>query len=179
MEVRHFAAADAAAWDSLVRASWNGTPLHTRQFLNYHGHRFVDRSLVVLEDSGRLVGVFPAAQDPDHPERLVTHPGSTFGGLVQTGDLLGLAALEAIERIAGTYAGFGYQVLRYKSVPFIYHRIPYQDDLYALFRLGARRFRTDLCALIDTSERLPLSRNRRAGIRHASAGGVSLDAGRH
>lgn len=177
MQIRHFDSADDRLWDDVVATSWDGTPLHSRRFLNYHGGRFKDRSVVVTDDAGRLLGVMPAAEDPAHPERLVSHPGSPFGGLLQRGDLLGPHALEAMERIRAFYAGFGYRTLRYKATPLIYHAVPYQDDLYALFRLGAQRWRTDLCAVIDTKKRLPLSRNRRAGLRHAAAAGVSVDEG--
>lgn len=177
LTVRPFEERDEAQWETFVAGSWNGTPFHTRNFLNYHGARFLDRSVVIQDDERQWQGVFPAAQDTDHPDRVVSHPGSPFGGLIQSGGLTGSSAVDALTRIAAHYAELGYQVLRYRTVPLIYHTVPYQDDLYALFRLRARRWRTDLCATIDTRARLPLSRNRRAGLRRAARASVTLADG--
>ena len=44
----------------------------------------------------------------------------------------------ALETIASHYKSLGYKRLRYKIIPHIYHRMPTEDDKYALFRLGAR-----------------------------------------
>ena len=56
---------DAAAWDDLVARSANGTILHTRKFLAYHGDRFRDRSLVVTKSNGKLAGVLDARREGD------------------------------------------------------------------------------------------------------------------
>ena len=40
----------------------------------------------------------------------------------------------------------GLKRLRYKVVPTIYRALPADDDLYELFRLGARRYRNELSA---------------------------------
>ena len=44
---------------------------------------------------------------------------------------------------------------------------PAQDDLYALFRLGAQRIRCDLSCTIDLTNRQPLSERRRRGLKKA------------
>jgi hypothetical protein len=176
VEIAPYRREDGERWDRFLEHCWNATPLHRRRFLGYHGDRFTDQSLLITEGS-RLLGVFPAAVDPEHPATVVSHPGATYGGLVQAGNLVGPAALEALDRICAHYRRIGFSSLRYKAVPPIYHRVPYADDLYAVFRLGGRRWRTDLCVVIDLSRRLPLDRNRRAALRRASAHGVILDAG--
>jgi hypothetical protein len=74
----------AQAWDRFIQeSSRNGTMFHERNFLEYHPRdRFRDASLFFLED-GRLVGVLPAARmAADGAERIVSHPGSSAGGLV-------------------------------------------------------------------------------------------------
>lgn len=38
--VRRYGEQDAEAWDRLTAESWNGTFLHERRFLAYHGERF-------------------------------------------------------------------------------------------------------------------------------------------
>lgn len=79
VHVRHFTTDDFNEWDRLVDESWNGTFLHKRRFLAYHGERFTDVSLIIEDDKGQLIGVFPAAIDPADPNRVVSHPGSTYG----------------------------------------------------------------------------------------------------
>jgi len=55
--------------------------------------------------------------------------------------------IESLGAAVAHYADQGFSALRYKAVPYIYQSTPGQDDLYALFRLGAARLRCDLsCA---------------------------------
>src|SRR5919197_1305542 len=86
---RSFSPADAEAWDQLVQRSINGTFLHSRRFLSYHGDRFRDRSVIFTIGSSLIVGVLPAALDPADEETVVSHPGATYGGIVHDGTLQG------------------------------------------------------------------------------------------
>lgn len=155
-----------SAWDQWCAGSVNGTFLHTRRFLSYHGDRFKDLSVFILE-SERVVGVFPAAASPIDPELVVSHPGATFGGIVHQGWLTGMRMVEALTELREHYRNAGYHRLLYKAVPHIYTRIPAQDDLYALFRLGARRVRCDLSCTIDLANRQPLSKRRQRCLKKA------------
>jgi hypothetical protein len=170
--VREYTPGREAAWEDLVARSWNGTFLHQRQFVSYHGDRFRDRSLLLEDRRGRLAGVFPAAEAPGDPELIVSHPGLTYGGVLHDGSLRGAAMLDALARIAGHYREAGYRRLRYKAVPGIYHTSPAEDDLYALFRAGARRYRSDLSAAIDLAGRGPVTQRRLRSRRRAEAAGV-------
>lgn len=156
------------AWDAFCAGAANATFLHTRRFISYHGERFKDLSLMVME-SGKLLGVFPAAQALSDPELVVSHPGITYGGLLHQGKLAGNRMIETLEAIVGHYGKAGYRRLQYKPTPFIYTTLPAQDDLYALFRLGAQRVRCDLSCCIDLAARRPLSERRRRGLKKAQA----------
>lgn len=155
-------------WDVFCAGAANATILHTRRFLSYHGERFNDLSLLVM-DAGKLVGVFPAAQSLSDPALVVSHPGATYGGLVHQGKLGGTRMIEALEAIVEQYAKSGYQRLQYKPLPLIYATVPAQDDLYALFRLGAQRVRCDLSCAIDLAARRTSSERRRRGLKKAQA----------
>lgn len=172
---RPFADGDEAAWDGVVARSCNGTMLHTRRFISYHRDRFHDRSLVIEDRRGKMVGVFPAAQDRSDPELVISHPGLTYGGLVHDGSVRGALMIDALEQAAAHYRGAGYRRLRYKVVPAMYHTGPAADDLYALFRLGARLYRSDLSAAIDMSHRGKIAHSRPQRRRKAEAAGVSVD----
>jgi hypothetical protein len=166
---------DAEVWDAVVARSFTGTMMHTRRFISYHGDRFRDCSMMVEDRRGKVVGVFPAAEDPADPSMIISHPGLTYGGLVHDGSLRGSLMVEALAEIASCYRALGYRGLRYKVVPAIYRSEPADDDLYALFRIGARHYRCDLSAAIDLSRRGRVSHSRPQRRRRAEAAGVTAE----
>ena len=173
--VRSYQPAHAEAWEDLVGRSCNGTFLHTRRFLSYHGERFLDRSVVLEDRGGHVTGVFPAAVSPACPEAIVSHPGLTYGGLIHDGSVRGASMIAALRGIADHYRRLGYGRLQYKAVPHIYHSLPADDDLYALFRLEGRCYRSDLSAAIDLSRRGRVRKDRARSRKTAEAAGVSTD----
>jgi len=168
---------DTAAWDALVAMSRAATLLHTRKFLSYHGERFQDQSLLIRDEKDRLIGVFPAAQNPSCEDMVVSHPGSTYGGLVHAGKLRGEQVVSVLDLICQHYRALGMTRLRYKVVPHMYHSVPSQDDTYALFRLGAVRYRCDLSCAIDLAARSPVSERRRRALKSALKQGVEVFSG--
>lgn len=72
-------------WDSFVlNNAYNGTFLQTRNFLNYHPvERFNDSSLVIFKGESEIAAVVPASViEGEEGKIFLSHPGSTFGGLV-------------------------------------------------------------------------------------------------
>lgn len=168
---------DAARHDAFVASAPMGTFLHTRRFLSYHGDRFHDLSVAIVDERDQLLGVMPAAIDPTDERRIVSHPGLTYGGLVHDGRLRGERMIEALELICRHHAEHGFAALRYKAVPHIYHRSPAGDDLYALFRLGARRYRCDLSSAVDLADRRPQSARRQRSFKKALKSGLEIKQG--
>jgi hypothetical protein len=173
--VRSYYPEDACGWEDLVARACNGTFLHTRRFISYHGERFRDRSLVLRDRRKRIVGVLPAAEAPSDPEMIISHPGLTYGGIVHDGTLRGAAMVGALDAIVSHYRSLGYRRLRYKAVPSVFHALPAEDDLYALFRLGARRYRCDLSVALDLAERGRVTRRRLHSRRRAERQGVRVE----
>jgi len=176
INVRSFGMDDADTWDAFCQEAFQATLLHTRRFLSYHGDRFVDRSLIVEED-GRWLGVFPAALSPNESTHIVSHPGITYGGILHRGGLKGQQMVATLEAVGRYYAAQGCTKLIYKAVPTFYHRVPAQDDLYALFRLGAQRIRCDISSTIDLQNRQPVSQRRKRSLKKAIKNGVSIVEG--
>lgn len=176
MEVVAYTDGDAGEWDALAGGAPMATFLHTRRFLGYHGDRFADASLLIKQD-GRLVGLFPAAVDPADGGSVLSHPGITYGGVVHAGALRGEAMLAALTGISDFYRARGFGRLRYKVVPHIYHRRPSADDLYALSRLGAVRYRCDLSCAVDLLNRPAESSRRRRSLKKAQRSGVEVREG--
>ena len=65
-------------WDEAVAAAKNGHFLVNRAYMEYHQQHFTDHSLMFYVD-GHLTAILPANQVGD---RLCSHGGLTFGGLV-------------------------------------------------------------------------------------------------
>lgn len=154
-------------WDSFCEDSCNATFLHSRLFLSYHEDRFTDLSLLIM-NSGKLVGLFPAAQSLSNTSLVVSHPGITYGGIIHQGKLLGSENIDTLSLIALHFKLAGYQKLIYKCIPHIYAKMPAQDDLYSLFRLGASIDRSELSSCIDFSSRRPLNSRRRRALKKSN-----------
>jgi len=136
-------------WDDFVAKCPMATFLHSRKFLSYHKDKFQEQSLLFFDDKNRLVGVFPAASRLSQNEIIISHPGSTFGGIVHNGKLVGAEITNVLQLIIDFYRNQGAKEILYKAVPYVYHQAPYSDDLYSLFSLNAILCRRDLSCAIN------------------------------
>ena len=118
----------ADEWNLFVAASKNGTFLFDRHFMDYHSDRFCDHSLLVYRDQ-RLYALLPANQKDD---TLVSHGGLTYGGLVTDSRCSAKGVLDAFTAINEYLRQQGFRHVVYKAVPWIYHQLPAEEDLYAL-----------------------------------------------
>ncbi|WP_101758427.1 GNAT family N-acetyltransferase [Oceanicoccus sp. KOV_DT_Chl] len=166
MEVIAYTKEHSAQWDLWCSEAVNGTFLATRHFLSYHGDRFQDASVLIME-SDKLVGVFPAAISLEDNKQIVSHPGATFGGVVHNGWLSGNRMIEALGELRNYYQQNDFDSIIYKAIPYTYSQHPSQDDLYALFRLGAKRVRSDLACTINLKHRRRPSSRRRRNLKKA------------
>ena len=138
-------------WDAFVEASKNGTFLLRRDFMDYHSDRFQDCSLLVCADlspdddlqerkltTRDLMALFPANWDGER-RTVWSHQGLTYGGLVVLPDVTQKEMMDMMEAILA-YCRDMMQAERvfYKPIPYIYSSTPSGEDLYALFRVGAR-----------------------------------------
>ena len=166
--LRAYEASDREAWDDFVRGSRNGTFLHARNYLEYHQDRFPDASVLVLEDNN-LVGVLPATHDGD---TLYSHRGLTYGGLVVGKDFHGQMAVPVFKEIQRWGREQGWRKLIYKPVPHIYHRFPAEEDLHALFCLGARLVQRNLSSAILLGNAYPRAKGRKSTLKNALKQGI-------
>jgi hypothetical protein len=135
--------------------------------MDYHADRFVDASLMVL-DEGRPVGLVPASRSG---EEICSHGGLTFGGLV-VGDAGTVEVLAMLDLCAAHWAAAGATALTYKILPWIYAHSPAQEDLYWLFRQGAALVRRDVSVAIDYRAPGAVSSRRARGARKAASAGL-------
>lgn len=160
----------AVAWNEFVTQSKNGTFLFHRGYMDYHRSRFSDYSLLIHDDEG-LVGILPANRSGNV---LYSHQGLTYGGIV-LGKRPGCATmLEIFEQVRNHLRTQGIHSVCYKAVPHIYHSYPGEEDLYALFRVGAELTRVEVSAVIALHERWPLDGRKRGNVRRAQREGVLI-----
>jgi hypothetical protein len=168
--VRRYEQADAGQWDAFAARSRCAHFLFERAYMDYHSDRFEDHSLMAF-DGDRLVALLPANRSG---ETLESHGGLTFGGFLTDDSMTTRRMLEVLDATAEQLRGSGFAHWLYKAVPHIYHRVPAEEDLYALFRAGARLVRRDVSSAIRLDDRLPYSKGRRAAVKAAARAGVAI-----
>ena len=102
-------------WDEFIRnSSRNGTIFHERRFLSYHGPRFEDCSILVVDaKDDAILAVCPAAfKDEQGVRGVVSHPGSTYGGVIFRDDLKTQELKAILEVIISHYNGLGARFFR-------------------------------------------------------------------
>jgi hypothetical protein len=164
------AAQDAEAWDELIGRSRASHFLFRRSYMDYHADRYTDASLVVRR-GGRVVAVLPASRREDV---VTSHGMLTFGGL-QTDERPGAeGVLRMLELVLEALQADGVARLIYKPVPHIYHRVPAEEDLYALWRLGATLTRREIAASVRLDQPPSYGKARRHAVRRAQAAGLEV-----
>lgn len=154
-------------WDSLVKASRQGTLLHLRGYMDYHADRFKDCSLIAFRN-GTPVALLPANIDSDG--RLFSHRGLTYGGwLTPMRHFNANDMLELFDVWTDRARAEGIREIIYKPVPSIYHKIPADEDLYALFRHGATLSTMNLSSTIDLTHPQALNTQQKRNLRKAES----------
>lgn len=158
-------------WDTFIDKSKNGTFLFKRDYMDYHADRFHDSSLIFLSKNS-IVAALPATSSG---HVFSSHAGLTYGGLVMSRSITAADVLEIFSQIISYLKDHGVSTLIYKPVPHIYHRIPSEEDLYALFRCNASLTARGLSATILQSDRLKFRNIRKSGMRKAIKNNVHVE----
>jgi hypothetical protein len=170
LAVRRYEAADRHVWDEFAARSRSAHFLFQRGYMDYHADRFEDHSLLVF-DGPRLVAMLPANRAGTS---LVSHGGLTFGGFLTDASMSTRRMLEVFSAASAYLRDLGLESWLYKVVPHIYQRVPAEEDLYALFRSGARLVARNPAPAIRLDARLPYAKGRRAALRAAERGGLEV-----
>lgn len=158
-------------WDAFVRESKNGTFLFYRDFMEYHSNRFEDYSLMFYIDD-RLAAIMPG-----HIEDKVyySHRGLTYGGLIMGEETTAANVVTIFDHLTHTFQHQGIKKIVYKAMPHIYHRLPAEEDLYALFRSNAFISESNISSTILLSKRLKYSDSRKNGLKKAKKNKLTVE----
>ena len=150
------------AWNRFVDESKQGTFLLDRNFMDYHADRFFDCSLLVYNDEvtdaeenyESLIALFPANWREEE-KTVYSHQGLTYGGLITKASITQAEVIRIMQKILMYYEGYlGAKAVVYKPIPYIYSRVPSQEDLYALFRAGAQLESRGVATVVSVSNPL-------------------------
>lgn len=169
MRVERFTDAARGLWDQFVRDSRAGTFLFLRDYMEYHQDRLEDHSLIFRDERGTPLGLLPACR---RGAVLDSHGGLTYGGVVSDASMTAAGMLDVFDALLEYLRAESFTRLRYRAVPRVYHRIPADEDLYALTRNGGQVVRRAVLSIVDLSQPVAAQERRRRGGRKARAAGL-------
>ena len=170
MDIISYTADKRKEWDAFIDASKNGTFMLKRGYVEYHSDRFTDFSLMFY-DEDKLVAVMPASL---HGDEVVSHGGLTYGGIISDRKMTAKKMLAVFDALLSYLKEKGIKKLTYKRVPSVYYTYPADEDLYALFKNGAKLIRQDISTAIYLPDKIRLSELRRRGVKKALKNGLEV-----
>lgn len=148
-------------WDRIISQSRNGTFLFFRDYMEYHSNRYLDYSFMIKKN-GKYEAVIPGNIKDNI---FHSHQGLTYGGVVSTTKIAAIDMLEIFRLLNNELSAFGIIEVIYKPVPLIYHSFPSQEDIYCLFKLGAKKEACFLSSAIFQKNKIKFTESRKSGIR--------------
>ncbi|SFG32558.1 GNAT family N-acetyltransferase [Prevotella sp. KH2C16] len=168
-EIRRYTAEDKALWDRYVGKARNATFLFYRDYMDYHADRFEDFSLLFYKGR-RLYALLPAHREGT---TLYSHFGLTYGGLLMDIHVTAADTCVLFEELNGWLRAQGFRKVVYRPVPWVYHRHPSEEDLYAIYwKCGARLRSRNIGTTIFMQQHLRWRKDHLRRLRKSKAGGV-------
>lgn len=169
-EIRLYDDSLVQEWNEFVFNSKNGTFLIDRNYMDYHSSRFKDHSLMVYKN-GKLYSILPGNIEEDV---YYSHKGLTYGGMIFNKKSTVEEVYEIFGLIIEHLSSIGIKKMIYKCIPHIYHRIPSEEDIYAIFRLGGSKIGCNISSTILLESRIKFRDIRKSGIRKAKKNSISI-----
>lgn len=172
-KIEKFSYEKRQVWDDFIKKSKNGNFLHLRDYIDYHAHRFDEQSVIVMKKDDP-VAIFPCNKIDG---KIFSHSGLTYAGLIYGNNLHAADVLEIFYNLVDYYKQMDITSILYKCIPHIFHKYPAEEDLYALFRLGAKNYRRDISSVIQLDKRIKFSDSRKCTIRKSTKLGIEIREG--
>ncbi len=170
--IKRYTPDDEKAWNAYVDKARNATFLFHRGYMDYHSDRFRDHSLLFYVGN-RLHSILPAHEQG---EWFCTHRGLTYGGLVMNMDVTSADVVQLFLELNDYLRQQGFRHVLYKPVPWVYHQVPSEEDLYPLFwHCHARIASRDVGTAVDLQQHIRWRRLRRRSLKHAQEAGITVE----
>jgi len=158
-------------WNIFIENAKNSTFLFDRNYMDYHADRFQDFSLMIYRKN-KLYALLPANKKSNV---LYSHQGLTYGGLIMSKKSTTLEVIETFQAINSFLKEQNIDKVIYKPIPYIYHQVPSQEDLYALFKTtDARIIGRNISSTIYQENKIKFIESRKSGIRKALSNGITI-----
>lgn len=160
-------------WNQFIDKAKNGHFMFDRNYMDYHKDRFFDHSFIISK-SNKIISVLPASIRTNSNKELevISHGGLTFGGLILDISVKASQVLDIFNEIIKYCKQNHIKSIVYKPIPYIYNKLPSQEDLYALYRYGFKLIRRDISSTIFLNEKIKLSKGRKCAINKAIKNGL-------
>ena len=173
-EIKRYTPQDKTIWDQYVSKARNATFLFYRDYMDYHSNRFHDCSLMFFKN-GRLHSLLPAHSSDD---TFFSHLGLTYGGLIMDINVTIAETCQLFECLNNYLRLKGFRHVQYKAIPWIYHQVPSEEDLYALFwKCGAKLSTRNVGTTIFIQQNLKWRRNHLRQLKKAYLNGITVQRG--
>lgn len=170
-EIKRYAPSDKNLWNQFLEKAKNGTFLFNRNYMDYHADRFHDHSMVILYHD-HVFALLPANIKDSV---LYSHQGLTYGGLITDKHATIEKIIILFQELNDHLRSEGITRVVYKALPWIYHRIPAEEDLYALTEVcQARLITREISSTIFLQHQLPFQESRKSGLRKARHAGLTV-----
>lgn len=171
-EIKRYSPQEKVIWDNYVTKARNATFLFYRNYMDYHSDRFQDHSLLFYKGN-QLHSILPA-----HEKGLTfcSHLGLTYGGLIMDKNVTTAEVVELFKELNAYLKSQGFNKAIYKPVPWVYHQLPSEEDLYALYWVcHAKITQRDMGTTIFMQEHLRWRKDRRRRLKKAQEAGVTVE----
>lgn len=158
-------------WDAFIASAKNKTFLFYRDFMEYHADRFTDYSLLIYKKN-ELLAVLPANAEG---EKLYSHQGLTYGGLILTKKIKFKAVFELFKQLLVFLESNGFESLEIKNIPQFYNLLPSEELDYLCFLLNAEISRVDIAAVIDNKNPISIQKNRMGGVKKGEKNALKIE----
>ena len=154
--IKKYESQDYQQWNAFLGKAKNATFLFHRDFMEYHSDRFLDASLIVLEDE-KWVAVLPANRVEDI---IYSHQGLTYGGLVYDEKINCEKVEEILNNILNHLKLNKISEVRFKLILSFYNNSPCHELEYFIFKQNGVLYDRYLNLGIDYAKPLEISKSK-------------------
>lgn len=171
ISLKKYTEQDKELWNRFNRESKNSLFMFERDYMDYHKERFIDHSLMFYNEES-LIAILPMSENG---LELTSHGGLTYGGFITDSKMKQHTMNDCFEALISYMEKSGFNKIRYKTIPYIYHSQPAEEDRYALFANGANLVTVDASTYVNLREPLKMPKGRKAQISRARREGVVIE----
>nr|WP_319374589.1 GNAT family N-acetyltransferase [uncultured Methanobacterium sp.] len=170
LEIKKYDSTYKNQWDIFVSSSKNGFFLFYREYMEYHSDRFVDSSLMFFKKN-KLVAILPANI---YENVLYSHGGLTFGGIISDKNMKTSLMLDIFKSLKNYLKGKMIKKIVYKAIPHIYHILPAEEDLYAIFVDNGKLIRRDVSSAVFLEDKISFTKGKIWNVKKSRENGLEI-----